>query len=177
MKALAREHGLVAVALPGGGPSHGWHGTVLLLREAEVDAVHRIDLPGLEPRGALIADLRHKGQPLRVIGTHLGLLPGSRATQTQHLMALLAAMDKRPTLLMGDLNEWRLPESAALRHLAPHFRDSVALPSFPARFPFAPLDRLMVSGPARLHAGAVHDTLLARHASDHLPVTARLLLE
>ena len=177
LHALAREHGLVAVALPGGGPAHGWHGNILLLREAEVDAVHRIDLPGLEPRGALIADLRHQGQRLRVIGTHLGLLSGSRAAQTQHLMALLAGMDKRPTLLMGDFNEWRTPGSAALRHFAPDFRDTVALPSFPARYPVVPLDRMMISGAARLREGRVHNTLLARHASDHLPVTARLQLE
>ena len=177
LQALAREHGLVAVALPGGGPAHGWHGNVLLLREAEVDAVHRIDLPGLEPRGALIADLNHGGQPLRVIGTHLGLWTGSRAAQTQHLVSLLEGMDKRPTLLMGDLNEWRNPNSAALRHLAPHFRDSVALPSYPARYPIALLDRILVSGSARLHKGAVHDTPLARQASDHLPVGARLLLD
>lgn len=177
LEAIARDHGLVAVALLGGGRAHGWHGNVLLLREAEVDAVHRVDLPGLEPRGALIADLRHQGQPLRVIGTHLGLLSGSRTAQTQHLAALLAGMDKRPTLLMGDLNEWRIPGSAALRHLAPNFRDTVALPSFPARYPLAPLDRMMISGPARLREGAVHDTPLARRASDHLPVTARLLLE
>lgn len=177
LEALARNHGLVAVPLPGGSAAHGWHGNVLLLREAEVDAVHRIDLPGLEPRGALIADLRHQGLPLRVIGAHLGLLSGSRAAQTRHLTAVLAGMDQRPTLLMGDMNEWRTPGSAALRHLAPHFRDSVALPSFPARYPLAPLDRMMVSGSARLRDGAVHDTPLARRASDHLPVTARLLLE
>ena len=177
LHALAQEHGLVAVALPGGGPAHGWHGNVLLLREAEVDAVHRIDLPGLEPRGALIADLHHQGQPLRVIGTHLGLLSASRAAQTRHLMTLLAAMDTRPTLLMGDLNEWRGLDSAAFRHLAPHFKDTVALPSFPARYPLAPLDRMMVSGTARLRQGAVHDTPLARRASDHLPVKALFWLD
>ena len=48
LDALARDHGLVAVPLPGGSGAHGWHGNVLLLREAEVDVVHRIALPGLE---------------------------------------------------------------------------------------------------------------------------------
>ncbi len=52
--------------------------------QAEVDAVHRIDLPGLEPRGALITDLHHKGQPLRIIGTHLGLLSGSKNLSLSH---------------------------------------------------------------------------------------------
>jgi endonuclease/exonuclease/phosphatase family metal-dependent hydrolase len=176
LNSLTREQGLVAVPMPGGGPAHGWHGNVLLLREAEVDAVHPIDLPGLEPRGVLIADLRHQGEPLRIIGAHLGLLARSRAAQTRHLMALLADMDKRPTLLMGDLNEWGASGGASLGHLAAHFQDTVALPSFPARYPVAPLDRMMASGAARLQDGVVHDTPLARRASDHLPLKARLLL-
>lgn len=174
MAALARDHGLMAVPMPGGDPAHGWHGNVLLLREAEVQALHRVTLPGLEPRGALITDLVHNGRPLRVIAAHLGLWGGSRAAQTRHLMALLAQMDDRPRLLMGDLNEWRRAKGAALGHLSPHFPDTVALPSFPARFPFVTLDRMMVSAPARLIGGAVHDTPLARRASDHLPLKARL---
>lgn len=60
---------------------------------------------------------------------------------------------------------------------ATDFRDTMALPSFPARYRLAPLYRMMISGPARLSAGAVHDTSLARRASNHLPVTAKLLLE
>ena len=177
LAALARDHELVAVAVPGGGAAHGWHGNVLLLREAEVEAVHRIDLPGLEPRGALIADLRHQGHAMRVIGTHLCLLPFSRTAQTRHLVSLLTGLDSRPTLLMGDLNQWRAGESVALRHLAPHFQNQVALPSFPSRYPLAPLDRIMIHGPARLNEGRVHDTPLARRASDHLPLTARLWLD
>jgi endonuclease/exonuclease/phosphatase family metal-dependent hydrolase len=176
LEALARDHGLLAVPGPGTGPAHGWHGNMLLLREAEVEAVHRIALPGFEPRGALIADLRHKGHALRVIAAHLGLLPASRAAQTRHLMELLSDMPARPALLMGDLNEWRSRRGKALGHLDRHFATSVAVPSFPARFPVVALDRMMATAPARLSQGAVHDTPLARRASDHLPITARLVL-
>ncbi len=176
LAALARDHGLVAVPMPGPHPAHGWHGNVLLLREAEVQAVHRIALPGLEPRGALITDIVHDGRPLRVIAAHLGLWPGSRAAQTKALMALLGEMEARPHLLMGDLNIWRSVKAAALGHLAPHFQDTVALPSYPARYPVAALDRMMASAPARLTGGAVHNTPLARRASDHLPLKARLHL-
>ena len=175
LEALAREHGLVAV--PGKGPAHGWHGNVLLLRGADLEDVRRVDLPGLEPRGALIADLRHAGKPLRVIGAHLGLLPSSRAAQSRHLLDLLKGMDDRPTLLMGDLNEWRAVGSSAMDHLQRVFRSSVALPSYPARYPVMPLDRMMVSAPAHLTGHAVHDTPLARRTSDHLPIKARLHLD
>jgi endonuclease/exonuclease/phosphatase family metal-dependent hydrolase len=175
LEALARDHGLAPV--PGLGPAHGWHGNVLLLRDAEIEAVHRINLPGLEPRGALIADLRQSGKPLRVIGAHLGLLPTSRSAQSRHLLDLLKEMDDRPALLMGDLNEWRAGGSSAMTHLGRVFRSSVALPSYPARYPVMPLDRMMVSEPARLSEQSVHDTPLARRTSDHLPIKARLHLD
>ena len=175
LEALAREHGLVAV--PGTGPAHGWHGNVLLLRDADLEDVRRIDLPGMEPRGALIADLRQAGRPLRVIGAHLGLLPTSRAAQSRHILDLLKDMDDRPTLLMGDLNEWRAAGSSAMDHLTRVFRSSVALPSYPARYPVMPLDRMMVSAPAHLSQQAVHDTPLARRTSDHLPIKAKLHLD
>ena len=32
LTALARDHGLIAVPMPGSDPAHGWHGNVLLLR-------------------------------------------------------------------------------------------------------------------------------------------------
>ncbi len=176
LAALARDHGLVAVAAPGVGPAHGWHGNVLLLRGPKVEAVRAIDLPGLEPRGALIVDLQHAGQSLRVIATHLGLWPGSRTVQARHLVQVLATLDRRPTLLMGDLNAWRLA-GTAMTHLAQQFPSALAHRSFPARFPVAALDRIMVSPPGRLSGGSVHDTPLARRASDHLPIKARLTLD
>jgi endonuclease/exonuclease/phosphatase family metal-dependent hydrolase len=176
LEAMGRDHGLMAVAVPDSGPAHGWHGNVLLLRRAEVQEVHRIGLPGLEPRGALIVDLHHDGRPLRVIGAHLGLLKRSRADQARHLRALLADMADRPVLLMGDLNEWRPGGGTALQPLARHFTSTVALPSFPARYPLLALDRMMASAPARLSDAAVHASPLARRASDHLPITARLHL-
>ena len=141
-----------------------------------MQAVRRITLPGLEPRGALITDLVHQGRPLRVIAAHLGLWGASRAAQTRTLLALLAEMDDRPRLLMGDLNEWRGAGGRALGHLTQHFQDTVALPSYPARYPLAALDRIMASAPASLTGGAVHDTPLARRASDHLPLKARFAL-
>lgn len=129
---------------------------------------------GWSIRGALITDLVYNGRPLRVIAAHLGLWAGSRAAQTKLLMALLADMDDRPGLLMGDLNKWRGVGGAALWHLGPHFQGSVALPSYPARYPLASLDRMMVSAPAILSDGAVHDTPSVRRTFDHLPLKARL---
>lgn len=174
LDALHRETGLVAVPVPGAGAAHGWHGNLILTRDATVEEVHRLALPGLEPRGALVADLQVAGRPLRVIATHLGLLAASRAAQTRRLLDQIAEMDGRPLLLMGDLNEWRGAGGAALAPLRARFPLSDPVPSFPARYPVLPLDRIMACDQSSLNGLAAHDSPHARKASDHRPVIARL---
>lgn len=177
LEALRHEAGLVPVPTGHDGPSHGWHGNLILVREAEVDQVQRLTLPGFEPRGALVSNLRIRGRNLRVIAAHFGLLPRSRRRQSKALADMLDdAADPFPTLLMGDLNEWRTGAGSPLAPLGRHFRPAPALRSYPARFPFLALDRLMACNKAELHDISVHDTGLARAASDHLPLTARLIL-
>ncbi|HSF62902.1 MAG TPA: endonuclease/exonuclease/phosphatase family protein, partial [Paracoccaceae bacterium] len=174
---LRAEAGLVPVPTGRQGPSHGWHGNLILVREAEVRHVQRLTLPGFEPRGALVSDLQIRGRQLRVIAAHFGLLPRSRRRQSRALADLLdGETDPHPTLLMGDLNEWRTGAGSPLAPLTRHFRPAIAPRSYPARFPFLPLDRLMACHRGELHDIAVHDTPLARAASDHLPLTARLIL-
>ena len=51
-------------------------------------------LPGLEPRGALVADLDLAVGPVRVVAAHLGLLRHSRLLQVE---ALLAHAGETPT--------------------------------------------------------------------------------
>jgi endonuclease/exonuclease/phosphatase family metal-dependent hydrolase len=52
----------------------GWHGNALLVkRHIGVLDVSAIDLPTLEPRGAVMAELLIADRPLRVIGMHLDL--------------------------------------------------------------------------------------------------------
>lgn len=174
LDALHRDTGLVPVPVPGGGAEHGWHGNLILTRTAQVEDVHRLNLPGLEPRGALVADLQIDGHPLRVIATHLGLLGSSRAAQTRRLLDAIAEMDARPLLLMGDLNEWRGAGGAALAPLRERFHLPGPVPSFPARYPLLPLDRIMTCDQSELSGFAAQDTPLARQASDHRPVSALL---
>lgn len=173
---LHRDTGLVPVPVPGAGPAHGWHGNVILAREAELQDLHRVDLPGLEPRGALMADLVIGGHPLRVVGAHLGLLRSSRRAQAEMLLHRLSALDDRPTLLMGDLNEWREGWRSPFQRLATRLPQQPVVRSFPARLPALALDRIMACDRGDLRDLVVHDTPLARRASDHLPIKARLAL-
>lgn len=176
LAALRADLGLVRVPLRDAGPAHGWHGNVLLVRDALVQEVHQMALPGLEPRGAVLTDLTIGGQNLRVVAAHLGLLPGSRAAQTRALLEKLDSLDSRATLLMGDMNMWRGTGCAALTELERLFTAMPPVRSFPARYPLLPLDRLMTCNRASLHGLAAHDSPLARRASDHLPIKARLRL-
>jgi len=175
---LERENGLLPVRVNGHPKCHGWHGNVLLFREGTVSHVHQVTLPGIEPRGALVVDVDLKAGPLRVVAAHLGLLRRSRLRQAEAIVTAVAARDERPTLLLGDLNEWRLGRRSSLENLHPGFGPlAAALPSFPSRFPLFALDRILGSPHDLITGIEVHDTPLARVASDHLPIKARIDLK
>ncbi|QLF70833.1 endonuclease/exonuclease/phosphatase family protein [Peteryoungia desertarenae] len=177
---LRLETGLVPVpvtpATKAHARAHGWRGNVLLFRQGIVKDVHQIALPGLEPRGALVAEIDLEGRAsLRVIAAHLGLMRWARRQQADVILDLLQKRDARPTLLMGDFNEWRLGPGSALTRLEPMFGPlPPPVPSFPARLPVLSLDRIMANRPGLISEVSVHDSPLARRASDHLPLLARL---
>ena len=131
-----------------------------------------------QPRGALVAEIDIEGHAgLRVIAAHLGLLRWARRQQADVILDLLQAREERPTLLMGDFNEWRLGPGSALTRLEPIFGPlPPPIPSFPARLPVLSLDRIMANRTDLISDMTVHDTPLARLASDHLPLTARVRL-
>lgn len=178
--ALEKRTGLTLLPVadtPGG---HGWHGNALLVREGRLLRLRRIDLPGAEPRGALVAELKLPGGRLRVIAAHLGLMRRHRAMQAATLLEAIAEGDRRahtpmPTLLMGDLNEWRPGVPSSLVALERVFGPLTSgAPSFPSRLPFLALDRILGT-PQGIVAGVeAHSTPLARLASDHLPLKARV---
>ncbi|NKX15836.1 endonuclease/exonuclease/phosphatase family protein [Ochrobactrum pseudogrignonense] len=175
---LERRHGLVPVPITSTMPKgHGWHGNVLLFREGVVRNVRQLALP-VEPRGALVADLQFASGPLRVIAAHLGLLKRSREQQAESILSALQEADTLPTLLIGDLNEWRIGKRSSLASLMPVFNHvSTAVPSFPSRFPVFALDRVLGTPHNLVTAVEVHNTPLARMASDHLPIKAHLDLK
>jgi endonuclease/exonuclease/phosphatase family metal-dependent hydrolase len=173
MQMLERECGLVPVPIVGTRRSHGWHGNLILFRQGAVIAAQQLALPGVEPRGALVVDIELATGPVRIIAAHFGLLRRCRARQARAILAAAAAEAGRPTVLMGDLNEWRLGRRSSLQALEPNFGPlQAAVASFPARLPLLPLDRILANPQSLVRSIEVHDTPLARIASDHLPVKA-----
>lgn len=176
LELLARATGLVPAHSPTDSLSHGWHGNLLLVRGGKIQDVKTIRLPGMEPRGALLVDLELKGVPLRVIAAHFGLLRRSRSQQAA-VLAEMASSTQRPTILLGDFNEWRVKSRSSLAAFLPHFGPLDAIvPSFPARYPILALDRIVARPVSLISSIEVHRSPLARVASDHLPLKAQLNL-
>lgn len=148
------------------GISLGWHGNAVLVRPGvNVAGVTRLELPGLEPRGALRIDL-DIGAGLSVVGTHLGLRRRNRLAQLQTLCD--ATQDSAHTVIAGDFNEWS--ERAGLEPLADRFETHSPGRSFHARRPMAALDRFALSAGVEMRDAGVEQGPLAKRASDHLPI-------
>jgi endonuclease/exonuclease/phosphatase family metal-dependent hydrolase len=153
--------------------SMGWHGNAILVRQGITVENHDIiHIPCLEPRGVVTATLGVGGTQVSVFGMHLDLSGLWRARQARTIAALAeTAQAARPTVLMGDLNEWRAI-AGCFREFGRHFAVLDPGPSFPSRRPLGRLDRIMHCDALRPQACGVHRSALAATASDHLPVWA-----
>ena len=178
MQYLAATLGHHAVAGPTLLRASGHYGNALLTRRPVLDVRH-VDLTVYrrEPRAALDVDLDIDGAAVRVVVTHLGLLPGERRTQVRRLLDR-AGREPRPTSssCCGDINEWfavgrplrwlhaRLGRTGERRHLPRRVSGVRA--------------RSHLGAPARARCGTWPRTPARRRAlaSDHLPVTADIRL-
>ena len=137
-----------------------------------------LSCPCREPRGGLRADIPVDGTgiALHLFNVHLGLGPRERRAQILRLFfdgILRAAALNGPRVLLGDFNEW-IP-----RRFDAHFGSEFAANgkhrrSHPAPFPLFSLDRIYWDPHVTGERPHVHRSRLARVASDHLPVVARL---
>ena len=162
--------GLVPIAAANG-RSIGWHGNAILARPSlRVTGVLRLDLPGLEPRGALGAEFSVEDWQVRVIGVHLGLMRRHRQDQLAALVAEVASRPAMPTVILGDFNEWS--RRRGLEPLEVDFAVHAPGCSYHAARPVARLDRIAVSARLKVDRTGVSHTNVTRIASDHLPVWA-----
>ncbi len=158
--------------------SLGWHGNAILVRDGiEIVDHRRIELPTLEPRGAVSADLLINGQKIRVASMHLSLVAHFRKKQIASLMHQIHEnLDYLPTVLIGDLNEWR-GSSGSIKLFEQQYEVTTPGRSFPSPMPVGSLDRIITSPEFTVQKAGVHKSKTARVASDHLPVWAELHLE
>lgn len=153
-------------------PSHGWHGNAILFRKSRFKLVGngKINLPALEPRGAVSAVFE---TPLfEIIGVHLGLTAGMRQKQLRALANRILDVEW-PVLIAGDFNSVMANEQ-----IEAMFNNRVAAvkpgPSFHTSHPFAALDRFVLANCSGKTKSFVHTSPLTRRASDHLPIVIDL---
>jgi len=169
---IEQETDLRPIDAGGHSGSLGWHGNAVLLKRGVICVErHSLRLPGLEPRGALVADLMWGDMNIRVVAVHLGFLRRYRQMQLTTIRAHLDTLSPLPTVIMGDFNEWS------------HIRGFEALDAFkvhsPGRTyrasrPIAALDRFAVNNGVAVTSALVHENSLTRVASDHLPISAQI---
>jgi endonuclease/exonuclease/phosphatase family metal-dependent hydrolase len=165
--------GLHAIAGPALDTPERRYGNAVLTR-LPVRAARTLNLSfgKREARGALDVDIDSASGMLRIVATHLGLSARERRAQ---IALLIAAFDTPalPVILLGDINEWFV-WGHALRKLVTHFKPAPAPRTFPSRCPVLSLDRIWMHPVERLLDVHVHRSALARVASDHLPLVARI---
>ena len=175
---LLEEHSAYRpVPLPHRTGGIGWHGNAILVhKDVEIELCEALHIPALEPRGAVMAELRVNGESLRTIGMHLDLSGLWRKRQVKAIVDHLRRRHRdMPTVMMGDTNEWR-QASASMKAFGDGYRSAPTGPSFHSRRPVATLDRILVCNSLKIEAAGVHASEEAKKASDHLPVWARIAL-
>ena len=171
---LAWQTGLEAIAGPTLLRETRHYGNAILTRLPITTVDHiKLAVRGREPRGAIAAQLNWAGTDLQVVATHLGLRPWERREQVRKLNKHAQATPSAYSVLLGDLNEWLL-WGRPLRWLHRHFTPTPHPATFPAQHPLLALDIIWLHPRNALVHIATHRSQLARTASDHLPLTARL---
>lgn len=137
--------------------SEGHHGNAILSRRPILQW-ENIDISNnrFERRGLLHATIdgfSHAGHELHVICVHLDLFERGRTLQLKRIVERIHAHvpDGAPLIIAGDFNDWRESASMALENelgVKEVFYDLYGqhARSFPAWFPFLPLDRIYIRG-------------------------------
>ncbi len=169
---IEQETDLRPIDAGGHNGSLGWHGNAILhCRRVTCIERHSLHLPGLEPRGALIADLARGDIRFRVVAVHLGFLRRYRQKQLATIRKYLKDLSPLPTVVMGDFNEWSQTRGfEALGAFEVHSPGR----TFHASKPVAALDRIAVNSGISVGSATVVNNSLTRVASDHLPISARV---
>ena len=163
--------------------SMGWHGNALLVRrDITVEAAMPLDLPTLEPRGAVLAVLERDGQRFAIVGAHLCLSGMRRRAQIKAILAQIDALpggDALATLITGDFNQWGVATGAMRafdQHASGNWQMIAPDATFPSNRAIARLDRIVASKAWAISTAGAHHSVLSSVASDHLPLVAALSL-
>lgn len=156
--------------------SSGFFGSVLFLHsEFEITASHVVDLPGHWHRGAVAVETLWRGEAVRIVTGHFSRLDLIRMAQMRTLGQFILRRPEMPTVLMGDINDWRYWRAPSLRRTIVGRRFmGPRRPTFPMDRPFLPLDRIMSDVSGAVAKVRVLDGPAIRVGSDHRPLWGRI---
>ena len=118
---------------------------------------------------------------LELVNTHLSLRPRERALQTAAVLEHWRSVSSERAVLCGDLNA--VPGSRAYTSISRALTDAQLLVdrpvqrTWPSVFPLLRLDHVFLGTGFEVYDARVPTSLLARLASDHLPVVVDLGFE
>jgi endonuclease/exonuclease/phosphatase family metal-dependent hydrolase len=154
----------------------GGYGNVVLSRWP-FSSKHQISLRmgTKKPRGAQLAVVNTPEGDLHLVHWHLGLAERERHWQVRHLLEhpLFQESAHLPTVIAGDTNDWRntLGPGPFAKHAFHHITQPISrFRSFPAYFPVGSLDKVYSRGNIFVRSARLVRTVLAKRASDHLPL-------
>ncbi|MBT9588385.1 endonuclease/exonuclease/phosphatase family protein [bacterium] len=150
----------------------GEYGNALLSRFPLLEC-QRVLLPKplrlpVEARCMMQLTLAVPGGELHIWNTHLGLLAAERRLQVQLLLQHFLHQPDRRLILCGDFNA--RPRSKEITGLGLHLQRVLSHRTFPGFLPVVHLDHVFHSQHLRVVRTFVPKSLLARRASDHLPL-------
>ncbi|MFT4585089.1 MAG: endonuclease/exonuclease/phosphatase family metal-dependent hydrolase [Gammaproteobacteria bacterium] len=157
----------------------GHYGNAILSRHLLHD-VHDIDLsvPLKKPRRALVARClvrKEHQRSLQLVNCHLGLAGFERVIQLGRILessTLSRIHRSTPAIVGGDYNDVWGTLGKRVMEPAGYFPAGTAAPTFPAIMPVRALDRIYYRGDIRFDNSFAARSVIARHASDHLPLIA-----
>lgn len=135
--------------------------------------LHDISYRRREPRAAIEATAQTPFGPMHIVAAHLGLSFAERRYQTR-LLAELIHSGPKPTVLLGDLNDW-FGRGAVQTTLNTLFPGHSHLRTYPSFWPVFPLDRVYCRPRTLLLENWTDPD--ARIASDHLPLIAEIAMD
>lgn len=174
---LARRLGMDLVMGVTRAITGGSYGNAVLSRLPIVaSATHDLSHGRRERRGAVRVDLATGGIVVHLFNCHFGLAFRERRRQLDLLASFIGVSSglAGPRILVGDFNEWHL--GPVTRELRREFASPVRRlrRTHPAVFPVFALDRIYWDVALNGEELRAHRSRLAKVASDHLPLVARL---
>src|SRR5690554_689659 len=158
----------------------GAYGTAILSKYPLSDTLtyHLPAEEGTEPRTLSVATVElGNGQEIKFANTHLDYTSASNALSQAKTITDIFAEEQLPIILTGDFNA--TPDSETINHLDGHFTRTcrqVCAPTIPVNNPTRAIDFIMFKSQSSFVVSD-HRVINETYASDHLPVSASLLLQ